>query len=250
MTTTKPSPWVSVLWLLSGSFVFLFVSTGIALNHSHSLGLNKKSVANSAVLFLYRDELPNITGVQIESHWLSWQAPDLFFDEEQLLQCKGRFVGGITLPNYWVAACEHDLFVFTYEQELISRVSPKAGINYPIEKIGACEALLCYRANSHQANSHQANNTIYQLDIETLEIAAFSGNEGRALQWSSPEQPPRNIASAIRGQTTRTITWERVIQDIHRGKIFGALGQIIWDLTAFAFLMLFLATCYRHFASR
>lgn len=227
--------WHSRLGVLTGIFVVLLALTGILINHAHTLNLDAIYVRNSTLLSIYGIKLPQLKAVQVEQKWLVWQGKDLFLEGEQLLECKGQFVGAITLPNYWVAACTEDLFVFTYDQELVERVGRAAGIAYPINQIGACEALLCY----------QAEKTIYQMDIETLEIEKFSGSEGHALQWSSPSTPPENIARDIRKQFRgNTISWERVLLDLHAGRFLGAAGKYVLDAVAVIFIFLAISGIY------
>lgn len=227
--------WHSRLGVPGGIFVLLLTVTGVLINHSHHLSLDSKSVRNQTLLSWYGLKLPPVQAVQIENHWLASQGRDLYFDGEQLVECAGDFVGGITLPNYWVAACSRDMLVFSYEQELIEKVGGSAGLVYPIQQIGACEALLCYKAGGQ----------IYQLDIETLEIKKFTGNEGRLLQWSAPEAPPRSVVEALRAQAHGgEITWERVLLDLHSGRFLGKLGPLVMDLIALSFLLIVFSGFY------
>lgn len=222
--------WHSRIGILSAVFVLLLALTGLVINHAHDLGLDKKPVQNSSILALYGVKLPPLRGVLVEKHWLIWQGRDLYLGGEQLVECNGAFVGAITLPNYWVAACERDLFVFTYEQELLERVGQAVGMTYPLAQIGACEALLCY----------QVGKKIFQMDIETLQIKPFAGAEGHALQWSAPDTPPAAEAAKVRKQTHGgDLTWERVVLDLHAGRFFGRFGP--WIMDAVAVLFIFLA---------
>lgn len=223
------SRWHGRLGVLSCVFILVLALTGVLINHAHELKLDQLSIRNSLLLKLYGVKLPPLKAVQIEGKWLVWQGSELYLDGEQLLECKGAFIGAITLPNYWIAACERDLLVFTYEQELIERVSQAAGIRYPVTQIGACEALLCY----------QAGKQVYQMNIETLEIATFAGREGHALQWSAPVTPPKEVAAQVRKHfNAGELTWERVLLDIHAGRFFGRFGPWIMDLVAILFMVL------------
>lgn len=224
--------WHSRLGVFSAIFVLVSALSGLLINHSHDLGLDKKPVQNSSVLALYGIKLPPLKGVLVENNWLIWQGRDLYLGGEQLVECNGAFVGAITLPNYWVAACERDLFVFTYEQELLERVGQAGGLTYPLAQIGACEALLCY----------QVGKKIFQMNIETLQIQPFSGSEGHALQWSAPAAPPAAEAAKVRKQKHGgDLTWERVMLDIHAGRFFGRFGPWIMDAVAIMFIFLALS---------
>lgn len=234
MTAKKSSKkhlnrWHARLGIISCFFVLLLSITGLLINHAHDLKLDSQPLRSSLLLSLYGVKLPALQGVQVEGKWLVWQGAELYFNGEQLIECKGVFVGAVTLPNYWVAACEADLLVFTYEQELIERVAHSAGINYPISQIGACEGLLCY----------QSEKIIYQLDIETLVIEKFRGHEGRELQWSSPSKPPKSEAVKVRKHFNGgDLTWERVLLDIHAGRFMGRMGPWFMDGVALLFIIL------------
>lgn len=223
------SLWHGRLGILSSLFVLLLATTGLLINHAHDLKLDSASIQNTALLSLYGIKLPPLKAVQVEGKWLVWQGQELYLDGAQLLECKGKFVGAITLPHYWVAACEGDLLVFTYEQELLERVGESAGIHYPISQIGACESLLCY----------QNKKQIYQLDIETLVITKFNESEGHALQWSAPTTPPKKEALKVRRYFhAGELTWERLLLDVHAGRFLGRFGPWFMDAVALLFIIL------------
>jgi hypothetical protein len=226
--------WHSRIGMLSCLFVVVLAISGLLINHAHDLKLDKRVVSHSLLLSLYGVQKPALYGVQLEGRWLLWLGNELFYNNEQLVECSGAFVGAITLPNYWVAACENNLLVFSYEQELVESVGSAVGVHFPLTQIGACQGLLCF----------QSRGDVFQMNIETLALTKFTEQEGHFLQWSAPVSPPADITSEfnkkLAGQITPVsdITWERVLLDIHAGRFFGPLGPWIMDGVALLFLAL------------
>lgn len=227
--------WHGRVGMVTAFFVLILAISGILIHHSHWLGLDAKPVFNQQILSFYGVRLPPVKGVQLGSSWLSWQQPDLFLNDTQISTCTGEFVGAMTLPDFWVVACAEDLLLFNDKEELIERLSSGTGIHFPIEKLGACEAMLCY----------QSHNGVWQLNPESLVNTKFARQQAHAIQWSHPMAPPENIVAVLHEKKHGgDITWERVLLDIHAGRMMGQWGPWILDGIALLFVALALSGFY------
>ena len=55
----------------------------------------------------------------------------------------------------------------------------------------------------------------------------------RHSQWSGLSAPPKQLTtSIIDGYQGQEITWERIVLDLHSGRIAGDIGVLIMDLAA------------------
>ncbi len=219
--------WHGRLGLLASLFVLLLSITGVLINHAHNLKLDKSSVSQAWILNLYHLEAPKIKASAVRNAWIVWQNNELYYNDQQLSQCGGDFRGAIALENHWIAACEFDLLIFSYEQELLERISQYINLQYPIDMLGNCGGSLCY----------QSMEKIYQVDMDSLENKKVNASLAKPI-WSKIELPPSKVLRDVQSQFVGDITWERVILDIHAGRFLGKIGPYFMDFIALLFIVL------------
>lgn len=211
--------------------VFLIVSaTGFLLNHTSELGLAKQRVSNERLLAHYGFSLPAITSYAIGDRWLSDLGDDyLYLGNEQLAYCQGNLVGAVTLEQFSVAACERELLLLTPEGELVEHIGAVYGVPTPIDALGLCGETLCLRASD---KLYLAD--VQQLQWHVLEGAGFMPSEAGTL--------PEELASLLREHALGSgLDMERVLLDLHSGRILGIYGVWLVDLAALGLVLLALS---------
>ncbi|GAB1267390.1 hypothetical protein NBRC116493_06430 [Aurantivibrio infirmus] len=218
--------WHRWIGIVSALFVIVLATSGLLLNHTSNLDLDKKFLSSSASKFFYGIQLPEILAYEF-SDLVAVQDDSgrLFLNRKSLGECQGKLVGIVVLIEQVFLACERELIEVTEEGEIIERLGPAFGLPIPIDAFGDCEERLCWISEEKS----------YGLDVETLawvEMARASVAELQPVVLSAEDQAFYQV-----GQGSQIITWERWILDLHSGRIGGGLGVILVDLMALLFMI-------------
>lgn len=224
--------------IISAFFVLLLAVSGIFLNHSQQFGLDRIFVSSPVILKFYGAGVSDVSSVQVDGRWLSKAGGFIYFDDQRLDTCSGRFAGAVQLEEYWVAACGNELLLYTYEQQLVEKLGAESPLPFPVERIGTCQAELCVASGGK----------VYQLDLNQLSQREFDGEEGHSLLWSSPVEPPEQIKVKLAGASpTDRVSWQTLLLDIHAGRFMGGIGPYVLDVVAFLFIVFSITGIYMWF---
>lgn len=239
MTKRKPKRFTAFLWhrrvgLLALVLVIILAITGIMLNHTEEFELDETYVNSSWLLNWYGIE-PGDTPVSYRvknatnSHIISAWNQQLFFDEVAITHLEQDIHGAVGAEQFIVIALDNEIILLSYEGELIERISTsisfsniqRLGMKYKRPVIETSEPLY-YMADEHILDW----DVIIDEGIEWTEEYSLSDNEYEQL------------LIAYRGNGLKL---ERVILDLHSGRIFGSYGVYLMDAAAIALLWLSLS---------
>ncbi|MFV8817781.1 PepSY domain-containing protein [Haliea sp. E17] len=216
---------VSLLWRWHrrlGLSVFLLVMvlavSGIALNHTSGLGLDHWQVSSPLVRALYGVETVPAQGYQLGEHWLS--RPDdetLYFDDHPVAACRGALVGAAIASGMIHAACAEELLLLTPQGELIEALGASSGLPVPLQGLATAAGQVELRAAGQW----------YRADFDAMAFTAAAGTAAERLQIALAAVP-RALADQL-PDGVRWLTWERVLLDLHSGRLGGWLGLAIVD---------------------
>ena len=239
MTNRKPKRFTAFLWhrrigLFALVLVIILAITGIMLNHTEEFELDETYVNSSWLLNWYGIEpgdkpvsyrVKNATNSHIISAWNQ----QLFFDEVAITHLEQDIHGAVGAEQFIVIALDNEIILLSYEGELIERISTsisfsniqRMGMKYKRPVIETSEPLY-YMADEHILDW----DVIIDEGIEWTEEYSLSDNEYQQL------------LIAYRGNGLKL---ERVILDLHSGRIFGSYGVYLMDAAAIALLWLSLS---------
>ena len=206
-------------------FVIFMVLSGLTLNHSNGLGLDRRHVSQSVILNWYGLGGPErIQSFDMGSNWLSFAGSQLYLNGNSIATLSNG-VGVVSSVELLVAAGSDELLLLDHDGNLVERLPwgpPGAG---PIKALGLFEgnAVVVKTANRY-----------WQADANLLSWDTF--DESRPVTiWSSPVTTPEHLRQAITLQYRGDgISLERLLLDIHSGRFFGGWGVIFYDLVALA----------------
>lgn len=236
MNQRKAKKFTAFLWhrrigLLALILVVILAITGIMLNHTEEFSLDETYINNSWLLNWYgikpEDEPISFqVSNDSETHIISAWNHQLFFDDLPVTKLEQEMHGAIGAEQFIVVALDNEIILLSYEGEFIERVSTnisfsdiqRLGIKYKRPVIETSEPLY-YMADEHILDWDVISND----DIEWTE------------QHSLGEDDYEKLLVAYRGNGLKL---ERVILDLHSGRIFGNYGVYLMDAAAIALLWL------------
>lgn len=206
-------------------FVLFIVISGIAINHSNGLGLDRKHVSLSFLLDWYGLGAPDeLTSFDCGDAWLSFAGSQLYLDEKPVAAISGG-IGAVSAGDLLVAAGNDELLLLDQDGNLVER-QPWAGVDAAaIESIGL---------DADGGVLVKSGGRIWSADAELLNWQLADAATVKAT-WAVPApadgELQRSIARSYRGQGPSV---EQVLLDLHSGRFFGTAGVIVYDLLALA----------------
>jgi len=221
--------WHRYIGLTAALFVVILALTGLALNHTGELKLDARHVQNGALLDWYGVHAPaSITSYPVGEHVLSAVGGQIYWNTVRVPQVEGPLLGALKFADLVVAAVEGGLLLFTLDGELIERLEGSAGVPAGMQAIGlAAAGKLAIRA------AHG----FYQTDSDFLEWQETDSLDD--VTWSSAIETPDALHTAlVEAYRGSGLSLERVLLDLHSGRILGNWGVYLMDAAAILFLLL------------
>jgi len=200
-------------------FVLIFSLTGILLNHSSDLELDQEYLTWNWVLAHY-----GISNIEpdvvyfLDQHVISQFDSRVFIDAIPAINSHKPILGGVVIDDLMLLTTEDELLLFSHDGEFIEKMTESAGIPPLIQNIGLF----------HGEPVVQTRQGMWRSDFMLEEWEAIS-LEG--IAWSEPQSLPSavedELADYFRG---KGISVERVILDLHNGRLAGSFSVWIIDI--------------------
>ncbi len=214
--------------LFSAIILLMLAVTGIALNHTDDLKLDSQMIESSVILNWYGIKSPNkLTSFQTKHHWLTQGNQQLYFDNTLLVKNKTTLLGAVETNEFIVVALNNTLLLLSLDGEVIEKISFNA-----IENIGISPL---------QAIVIKSGNKLSSSDDGLL---SWHPHHAQPINWSKPSQLPAPITQNIKNNfRSSVLPLERVLLDLHSGRIFGFIGILLVDISGVLLIILALTGC-------
>ena len=214
---------------MTGAVFFIFlITTGLLLNHTGALGLGKRFVETQWLLDLYHISAPEPpVAFSAGEHFVSRLGDRLYLGTKELPERAERLIGGLKLGDTLLIAIPGKLLVVSPRGELIERIDSAEGVPAGMKRIGlTASGQLVIRAahGDYLADLEKVNwRKTTTVDVSWAEALAL------------PAELEEKLMQAYRGSG---LSLERVILDLHSGRIVGQWGVYVVDGAALLFLAL------------
>ncbi len=219
-------------------FIICISISGILLNHTNSFKLDQQQVTWSWLLNHYHIGYPNsLVSYQAEEHWLTQADHQIYLDGNYLFEQSARLSGAVVINDVLILAFHKQMVLLNTDGELIERIDIASVLqqfanNPSVDKqsiiINAIQTIndsVLIRAGSIVMLS---NDMLLSWQI-TSELS----------HWSSTQTLPTQLGQEINQQFRHhLINWERVILDLHSGRLPGPYGIYLADISAIILILL------------
>ena len=221
--------WHGRLGIIASLFVLILLITGIALNHTERLSLDEKYVAAEWLLNWYGIAPKNRpVSYRAGSRWITDLDGHIFLDQTFIHESTRPIVGAHTTQEMVVVATEDTFYLFGHDGSLIEKMNTLPG---KILRLGA-------------RDDHTYIDT--PLGIFSTDSNFVAWQQAETIpNWISSSSLPKPIRQTILdGYRGRGLPLERVVLDLHSGRILGAWGPYLMDAAAIILLILVLSGFY------
>jgi hypothetical protein len=213
--------WHRYLGISGALFALLLSTTGILLNHTSDLELDNHHVQSGWLLNHYGLQVPDSASYAVGAHWISQLGQRLYLDEKEIAADTAPLIGALPYSGMIVVVTETALWLLGESGTLIERLEYQNGLP------GAPIGLGITKENSLAIQTRQ--------DWYTTNDALYP--------WNPISGPPSQIATATdapmelqqkqrRSYLGEGLSLERLLLDLHTGRIFGSFGVYLVDLMA------------------
>ncbi len=227
--------WHGRMGVIAASFVLLLAFTGLCLNHVSSWGLDTKALRSPVLLAVYgMAEVDSVVSYPLADAYISEANGQLFYQAKAIDSCEGSLVGalefGSTTAPQIVVACGQELLLFSSAFQLIEKIGAAFGLPAAVQRIALADDELLI----------DTSRGLFFVDLNALSWTAVEeGDTPSSSQWSKVAQTPETLKRELAESIDREeITYERLLLDIHSGRILGEWGIYLVDAMALLFMLL------------
>ncbi len=221
--------WHARAGVIAALFLLFLAISGLALNHTNALSLAKRDVKASWLMQWYglKSTIPK-QGYLFNDGYLAAADGRWVMDGHILREgAEQPPLGAVTWNQMRVIASAEALYLYTAEGQLIDKLSDAELPGKPVKQLGLVgDKLVLATARGH---------------FVTNDALSWQPYDGEPPDWSSLEALPSAELKDIKQAFAPSLPLERIILDLHSGRIFGRYGPLLMDLAAIVLVVLSLS---------
>ena len=227
--------WHRQLGLAVSILVIILSITGILLNHTEEFELDSSYIKSEFLLKWYGINKPVINSYSTGENWISHVGNTLYFNDVLVEKEITQLTGAIAMENFIAVATQDELILLSHDGEKIERINATAGVPGNIISIGknrTAQLFLKTRTAIFQSNN---------------DVTEWTRSKDKNITWATTSNLPNKLESSLNTLFRGTgLSKERVLLDLHSGRILGKAGPLLIDLSAILLLILSLTGCWMY----
>ena len=209
--------------------------TGILLNHSETLGLDKRYIDSSWIVNWYGIKAPssatcfNLAKLEKPVCQIDNQ---IYYNNQQLLNNGFPLIAVIELNQQVISlVTSHSISLFTHDLQLIESVTESQSLPVPITAV--------FNSGNNSQLLFKADNKTWEFNDETVSftetsISILIKTTGKPAQGAELERLQNQYLG-------KQLTQLKLIQDLHSGRILYLPGKLLTDLTGIVTILLIIS---------
>ena len=205
-------------------FVLLLATTGIALNHTSAWRLDDTWVDWPWLLQAYGMDAPQPSAsFAAEGTRATLLGGRLYVDGREIARGIGALAGLAATGERVAVAAGEEVFLLTESGDLVERINLASTMPTAITHVGLANGRVVLRSGPG----------LFRFDDDLLNLEPAPDLRQDDVQWSAASAVPPDESARLRKlYRGRGITVERLLIDLHSGRIFPRIGVLLMDLIA------------------
>jgi len=220
--------WHKKFGAIAALFLILIVMSGIALNHSEQFQFNNNYIQTQWLLDLYQiNPASEPVSYEADGFRVSQLGERIYFDKREIAKDVQQLIGIVSADDIVTVAFDGQLKLVSKEGETIEHLTGVEGVPAGMKEIGSDEQgdIVIKAAHGY-----------YHVNLDDLEWKEYDHLDG---SWSLASDMPAELQEDLLQQYRGSgLTIERVLLDLHSGRIVGSWGVYFVDLIALLLLIL------------
>ena len=218
--------WHARVGVITALFLLFLAISGLALNHTDVLSLAKRDVKATWLMHWYglKSTIPT-QGYFFKDGYLATADGRWVMDGHLLRKGADQpLVGAVTWAETRAIASVETLYLYTPQGQLVDKLSDAELPDKPIKQLGL-------------AGDKLVLETVHGSFVSSDALTWLQYN-GEQPIWSKWQTLPSNELSEVKKAFAPSLPLERIILDLHSGRIFGRYGPLLMDLAALVLIVL------------
>lgn len=217
--------WHARIGAAAALFLLFIVLTGLALNHGEELKLDVREVTTPWLMRWYgiHPLLPTHGYVLGDTHF-AWSGEKWALGDRILTASGGRPVGAVEAEGIVYIATPVTLYVYQSDGQLVDKLEGQSLPDSPIIALGKVGNRIALRTSS--------------AVFATADGLSWKKGDSAGVMWSAPQNLPENANRKLADLLAPGLPVQRILLDVHSGRIFGRYGPLLVDLLGLALLTL------------
>jgi hypothetical protein len=212
------------------AFVLLLATTGIALNHGDAWRLDERYLDWGWVLAAYGMNAPAPDASFADGgHRATLLGGRLYFNGVEIARDVASLAGVVYAGEIVVVAVDTEAFLLTPDGALVERMALDGRLSAAIEALG--------RAGQRVVLS--SGGKLWRFDAALANVEPWPESAAADVRWSAATPVAADQLAAIRDlYRGRGVSVERLLADLHSGRIFTRLGALVMDAVGVLLILL------------
>lgn len=227
--------WHRYVGISAAVLLLLLAVSGLFLNHTVALKMDRSFISNQWLLDWYEIEAPQrAINYATQQHNITLIEDKLYLDKKSIHGHFESLAGAIELQDIIIIAIDTQLLLFTHNGELIERINDIDGHRVLIGAIGKLDQQVVIQTDDF---------LLTDLDFSNWQTA--SKKDILSIDWSYPTRLPNKLRHYLeQDYRSNTLTLERIMLDLHSGRILGENGIYVMDAAALMLILLAFSGSY------
>jgi hypothetical protein len=222
--------WHRRLGALLAAFILLLSCTGIALNHSSDWALDQRYVTSNWLLDAYGIRAPSASAsFGDRDHRVTLLGRRLYLEDREIADDVDVLNGLMSTGDLVLVATRHNVLLLTSDGELVERMDLSTELPGPVDRIG--------RAGERAVISSEG--LVYQANADISDFEPLAETSATDVTWSVASPAPDALLNLLDAQYRgRGLSVERLIADLHSGRMATLAGPYVMDAVALLLIIL------------
>ncbi|HSH28688.1 MAG TPA: hypothetical protein VK971_02180, partial [Thiohalobacter sp.] len=210
--------WHRYIGLSAALFVLILAVTGLLLNHTERFAFDSRHVSTDWLLDWYGIQAPDsYTSYALEGSHVTLFGRHLYHNLHELEGEHERLIGALRVGELIVVAVDSEILLLMSDGELVERLTGSEGVPSGMRRLGLGTAGALVVEGGH---------AYYQPDADFIQWRHWEG-DSETVTWAQTDTLPAELYEELvehyRGEV---LPLERVLLDLHSGRIFGRHGYL------------------------
>lgn len=232
--------WHARIGVFAAVFFLLLCLSGVALNHTDALRLDRTQVQASWLMRWYglKPNIPSRGFVFDKGYFAAtderWVLNGIVLPEQDGFIMKQTLSGATAWNEMYAVAGSDDLFLFMPDGRQVDHLNSSMLPATPIERVGVITG------EAHWGLVLKTGKGQY-FSEDVLSWKLLDPKDNRSVVWAQEAPLPDTLSDSLRKAFSLSLPLERVVLDLHSGRIFGRHGPLLMDLVALILMILSLS---------
>lgn len=217
--------WHSRIGLAALLFLLFLIASGLVLNHGDVFGLEAIEINNVWLMNWYglKAAIP-AQGYPVGDGFMAWDNDKWVLHGKVVAAKPANPVGAVEAGGIYFIATRNGLYLYGQDERLVDKIENRALPALPVTRLGTAGERVVLETPGGAFASRDG------LDWQKLDASLVAWSDLRPL----PPQEKQKLAQAFAPE----LPLQRILLDLHSGRIFGHYGPLFVDLLACTLLAL------------